>query len=430
MGTASAQTTTACGPAPAGYNVIESNERFIIGTTGSDFICAGDGNNIIRAKGFDDIIYGGGGNDVIWGGFGNDMIFGGDGDDLIRAGGGLDNVWGEDGNDTVLAGTGPDNVRGGPGNDSLTGGDGHDTLRGEAGDDILVGNIGIDTLVGDAGRDSLQGGIGPDRLTGGSENDRLTGGDHDDVLLGGNGDDNLLGGNGEDSLTGGAGNDVLAGGGNPDILRGGAGNDIINGGNGLNQAQGGDGEDSCRNVDSPLTTCEIIDGIDLDEPQESILLNVPLAGNIIATGAEWTPSETIELYRPAQGSTAFVNETEVTTNAAGQWAQPFTAAQLNNRDLLVRDRNAGVIKSVSNVLNTANYVAATRTLTVNADLNQTVEAFVYDTRGTLIFVEQMSFLSAGAETVDFLEITGAIGQIEIRHSDAEGDTVITQIFAA
>lgn len=62
---AEAQVTTACGIPPDGYNVIVSNDRLILGTTGPDFVCAGDGDNTIRAMGKNDIVHGGAGDDVI-----------------------------------------------------------------------------------------------------------------------------------------------------------------------------------------------------------------------------------------------------------------------------------------------------------------------------------------------------------------------------
>ena len=428
MGTASAQTTTACGVAPAGYNVIESDDRFIIGTTGKDFICAGDSNNIIRAKGKDDIIYGNGGNDVIWAGFGNDTVYGGDGNDIIRAGGGKDKVFAEGGNDRVLAGSGPDIVRGGEGDDVLTGGDGHDTMRGDAGDDKLIGNKGIDRLNGDAGRDDLQGGIGPDTLNGGADNDRLTGGDQDDILTGGFGDDRLLGGNGADTLSGGAGNDILAGGGNPDILRGGAGNDAIDGGNGLNSAQGGDGVDNCRNADSPISSCEVLDGIVQSESPALMTLSTDVAGNTVLSAINWTPSRDIDVFFPIVGG-ANGSAVILPSDASGNFQLALTPAQTDNRGVLVRDRGAGRLKSLVPVLSSATYTPATKVLTVSGTADKAVEAFVYNDAGTLIFVEQMSFEGGvTTRTVDFLEVTEAISRIDVIHADSDGDRTIDTVF--
>ena len=416
MGTASAQTTTACGPAPAGYNVIESNDRFIIGTTGPDFICAGDGVNTIRAKGKDDIIFGGGGNDIIWGGFGNDTIYGGPGDDVIRAGDGQDEVWGEGGDDEVLAGNGPDTVRGGIGDDTLTGGNGHDTLRGEAGADKLIGNMGIDSLFGDAGTDTLQGGVGPDTLNGGGGNDTLTGGSHDDIIGGGDGNDRLVGSSGDDTLTGGNGNDVLLGGSGPDILRGSAGADFINGGNGLNIGVGGNDRDECLNVDSAQTSCEVIDGIDSNDPRPRIEVLYPLSGPAVISGTTWSPSSALTVVTPN-------NTTIATSNAAG--AFEISDAVLDGQSVVVTDDALFHSTDIDPVVQSVSYTVRTTELTVTGALGKTVEAFVYDTAGTLIFVEQMSFDGVTSQTVDFQEVTEAIGAISIVSQDGQGDREVT-----
>ena len=430
MGTAGAQATdTACGNAPAGYTVIESNARFVIGTTGPDFICAGDGNNIIRAKGKDDIIFGGGGNDVIWGGFGNDTIYGGEGNDLIRSGDGKDIVWGEAGNDTVLAGKGPDTVRGGDGDDKLTGGEGHDTMRGDGGADKLVGNKGIDRLFGDAGNDVLQGGIGVDTIAGGADNDNLVGGDHDDILNGGNGNDRMLGGNGADVMNGGNGDDVLLGGGNPDILRGAAGNDFIDGGNGLNSAQGGDGADSCLNVDAPVSVCEIIDGIEIAARTARITATFPLVGAITVNGQQWTASDDVDFQILPAGVLEGDNFETLPTDANGDFTKSVALAELGDGTIQVIDRNAGRIKTFAPVLESSSYNPVTTELTVSGELNSAVEAFVYS-NGVLVFVEQMSFEDGLSRTVDFLELDVAITAIDIQSSDADGDKAIHRVFTA
>lgn len=430
MGTAGAQATdTACGNAPAGYNVIESNARFVIGTTGPDFICAGDGNNIIRAKGKDDIIYGGGGNDVIWGGFGNDTIFGGDGNDLIRAGDGKDTVWGEAGNDSILAGNGPDTVRGGEGDDKLTGGEGHDLMRGDAGADKLIGNKGIDRLFGDAGNDVLQGGIGVDTIAGGADNDNIVGGDHDDVLTGGAGNDRILGGNGADTMSGGDGDDTLLGGGNPDILRGNNGDDFIDGGNGLNSAQGGEGADSCNNVDAPISVCEFVDGIELAARTARITATFPLTGPVEISGTEWTQSASVDFQILPAGVANGDSFETLATNANGDWSISVTAAELGDGTIQTVDRNAGRIKTFAPVLESAMFDPATTELTVSGELNSAVEAFVYS-NGVLVFVEQMSFEDGVSRTVDFLELDVAITAIDIQSSDVDGDKAIHRIFTA
>lgn len=426
MGTASAQATTACGQAPAGYNVIESNARFVVGTPGRDFICAGDGNNIIRAKGQDDIIFGGGGNDIIWAGFGNDTVYGGEGNDLIRAGSGKDTVWGEDGNDRVLAGNGPDTVRGGDGNDTLTGGEGHDVMRGGNGADKLIGNKGIDKLFGDAGIDVLQGGVGPDTLNGGAGNDSLVGGSQDDIIGGGDGNDRLVGGGGIDTLTGGNGDDTLLGGGAPDILRGSAGADYIDGGNGLNVGIGGSEVDTCLNVDSTLTSCEIIDGIDSNDPRASIEVNYPLAGPAIISGATWSPNTDLELSLLPSADAPVV----VPSSATGSFSLAVPAADLAGKTVQVFDGVLFQTKDLAPVLQSFTYTEANMELTVTGPLGKTVEAFVYDAAGTLIFVEQMSFDGVTSQTVDFQEITEVIGQIDIITRDAEGDREITVAYQA
>ena len=144
---AAQSTTTACGDAPDGMNVIEADTRIIRGTRGDDFICAGASNNVIKGLAGDDIIYGGGGNDRLQGGRGSDV---------------------------------------------LNGGDGNDKLAGAAGADTLIGGAGDDILKGGRGGDSLQGNDGDDRLFGGKGNDRLEGGDGDDVVKPGAGNDTVI----------------------------------------------------------------------------------------------------------------------------------------------------------------------------------------------------------------------------------------------
>ncbi len=414
LGTAaSAQTTTPCGTAPAGYNVVVSNARFVIGTPGPDFICAGDANNIIRAQGKDDIIYAGGGNDVIWAGYGDDTVYAGEGNDLIRAGGGLDRVWGEAGDDRVLAGNGPDIIRGGDGDDRITGGEGHDLLYGDDGNDMLVANKGIDRVFGGPGNDTAQGGIGVDKIVGGPGNDVLFGGDHDDTLSGGDGVDRLIAGNGADDLSGGAGNDVLLGGGNPDTMRGGGGDDLIDGGNGLNFAIGGDGVDSCLNTDDPTSDCEIIDGIDSRDIPALITLTVPPAGPAMIVGTDWTPDTEIDLFSP--------DLTLLQSDANGDWSLSRPAAGISDVTIRVEDSAAGRIKTLTPTLMSSSYLEASRTLTVTGPTDKTVEAFVYDANGTLIFVEQLTFDEAGTAVTDFREIMVPFARIDLQANDADGD---------
>ena len=184
---AGAQTTTACGIAPAGMNVIESDDAIIRGTDGRDFICAGTSANTIYGYGGNDIINAKGGADVIFAGEGNDLVKGRWGDDTIYGGPGNDFLFGQKGRDTIYGGTGNDKINGGGEADHAFGGDGADEVRGWYGDDALEGSLGNDTLIGDWGADVLVGGYG------------------DDVLLGGYGNDSLDGGAGTNTLDAGAG---------------------------------------------------------------------------------------------------------------------------------------------------------------------------------------------------------------------------------
>ena len=421
-----AQTTeTACGTAPAGYTVIESDQRFIFGTTGPDFICAGDSNNIIRAMGKDDIIYAGGGNDLVWGGFGNDQIWSGDGDDVVRAGSGVDSVSAGDGNDQVFGGDGIDTVLGGVGDDELTGGNGHDVLQGGDGNDLIVGNRGFDEIVGGAGNDTAQGGQGNDSLLGGNGDDVLSGGDHDDTLGAGNGNDRLLGGNGNDSLTGGNGNDALIGGGNPDQLRGSAGDDIIDGGNGLNFAIGGSGADECKNVDHPATNCDIVDGLDQSALPSRIWLVVPgpdSPGSVIA-GTAWTPTDEIDITLVDSAGEVVVPRQTFLSDAAGNWEVVVATEALTDATILIEDSTAGRRKSLTPILDGFDWNQATRDLEIPGPTGETMEAHISFPDDELIFVEQMTFGDDGTAAANFSEVDD-IGQFEIRRNDDDGDVEI------
>lgn len=189
---ASAQgTSTSCGTAPAGMNVIESNNTYIRGTSGDDFICGGTSRNIIRALGGNDILHGRGGNDRLIGGTGDDIIYGGFGNDEIIAFGGADELHGGNGNDTFKGGFGADSMYGGAGDDVLSGGFGNDTIHGGEGDDRVIGGKGADTLTG---------GPGNDRLFGGWGTDIVSGDDGDDILFGGLAADSLVGGSGDNTI--------------------------------------------------------------------------------------------------------------------------------------------------------------------------------------------------------------------------------------
>lgn len=153
-GSAGAQQSTPCGPAPASHTVIVSDDALIEGTDGNDFICAGDSGNRILAGAGDDIIHTGAGSNTVFGQAGNDRIDGGPGRDRIIGGAGADLVFGHEGRDLI---------RGGAGNDVLVGGAGRDRVLGQDGDDVLRGNGGRDVLTGGTGDDRADGGRSPDR---------------------------------------------------------------------------------------------------------------------------------------------------------------------------------------------------------------------------------------------------------------------------
>ncbi len=208
LAVASPATATACGAAPAGYNVIESNDPVINGTSGPDFICAGAGSNRINGQEGDDIIHGGDGEDRISAGPGNDQVFGGPakdkisgqrGDDVLDGGDGPDNIKGGLGVDTIAGGRHDDRIFGGPGSDAIDGGSGDDEISGAGGRDTIDGGEGSDTLQGQKAPDQLHGGLGDDILRGGPGGDNLDGGEDNDALDGGNGNDRCVGGEGQAS---------------------------------------------------------------------------------------------------------------------------------------------------------------------------------------------------------------------------------------
>jgi len=418
-------TETACGPAPAGYNVIESDKRFIVGTPEADFICAGDSNNIIRARGKDDIIHAGGGNDIVWGGYGDDTIWAGDGDDVVRSGAGTDAVSAGDGDDIVFAGNGMDTVHGDAGDDQLTGGDGHDTLNGGDGHDTLIGNRGFDTIIGGSGNDNGQGGKGNDSLLGGDGDDVMSGGDHDDALGGGNGNDRLLGGNGTDTLIGGNGDDALIGGGNPDELRGSAGNDIIDGGNGLNVAIGGPGLDVCKNTDDPASACEIVDGIDQFVPPARLWLIVPSSespGALLA-GTSWTANAEIDVSVVDSDGHIVLEEQQLMSDDEGNWDMLIAARALDATTIVVGDSTAGREKTLTPVLEAFEWDQAAEDLVITGPVGETMEAHIAFPSDVLVFVEQMTFDETGTAIANFSEVD-TIGHFELRRNDDDGDVEI------
>ncbi len=247
--------------APAGYNLIESNDRVIRGTEGPDFICGGAGPNTIFGLGGDDIILGGAGADTLWGGNGIDELRGGPGPDIVRGGFAGDLLYGDTGNDRLFGGPGPDFLDGGAHQDVLTGGRGDDLVVGGTGFDRLLGGDGSDRLRGEEGADYLAGGKGKDVLSGGPGNDVMFGGTSHDELTGGDGDDQLTGGDGFDELSGDDGDDRLRGGNGDDKLRGGDGNDALNGGLHVDRAVGGTGIDTCVNAEMVRDCANVADNI-------------------------------------------------------------------------------------------------------------------------------------------------------------------------
>ena len=248
---------TACGSAPTGYNVIESNDATIVGTAGNDFICAGNSANDIQGKSGDDIIFGRGGDDTVDGGQGDDVIRGGSGDDILRGGNktGADVIDGEAGNDSLRGLGGPDQLFGGPGDDKIQGGGGSDQIFGGDGNDILKGKPGGDTINGEAGEDNIQAGSGNDTVNGGEDDDVLVGGKGNDLLDGSTGDDILKGNDGDDELYGGSGNDKVVGGSGNDTMGGDAGTDDLDGQGGTDSADGGADTDTC--IAETRTNCEL-----------------------------------------------------------------------------------------------------------------------------------------------------------------------------
>lgn len=426
MGTASAQTSTACGTAPAGYNVIESNARFVIGTTGPDFICAGPGNNIIRAKGKNDIIYAGAGNDVIWGGYGFDMIYAGPGNDVITAGGGLDTVFGEAGDDFIRGGTGPDVIRGGDGDDTIIGGDGNDTLRGGRGEDSISGLRGIDSIWGEQDNDSLLGGRADDRVFGGGGDDEINGGDEDDIIGGGDGDDRLRGGEGNDEIVGGNGNDSVVGGGQNDTIRGSNGDDILDGGNGLNTAIGGEGADTCLNAAGPATDCEIIDGIDQNALPALIVVSYPTpfgaAGTVNINGTDWSPAGNIAVNFPLiDGNEQTTPGGPASADGNGDFLVTNDTASMQGRSVQVIDSTAGRIKSLVPILEGYSYNPTTKELVLEGPTEETFVAFVYNGQDELVHVEQMTFDEEGTISKVLDDFEDVVASIDLRRADDDGD---------
>jgi Ca2+-binding RTX toxin-like protein len=255
-----------------------SENKFIIGTDGYDYIVndsdntdifAGANGDRVLANGNNNRVFGDSGSDSLFGGFENDYISGGQGDDYINGGDGDDIIDGGAGNDFIDGGAGNDVYIFNPGYgaDSIMDVDGANTIILGDGftadgikayrhnwndilitfdgyeDTLIIKNYCINenarnftlvfadgTVVEAAAKNSpLRTIYGTD----GSEymisiyNDGITkiGKDGDDQLVGSGGNDYLYGDKGNDRLTGNAGNDVLDGGEGNDYLYGGEGND-------------------------------------------------------------------------------------------------------------------------------------------------------------------------------------------------------------
>ncbi len=138
-------------------HTITSENPFIYGLGGNDFITGTDANNQVQGNAGVDTIYGQGGNDLLRGGKDNDYL---------QGNAGSDNVYGDRGDDTV---------RGGKDNDTVRGGKDHDLVYGDRGNDLIRGDIGYDSLRGGKDDDTLYGGDGNDTLAGDKGNDQLYG---------------------------------------------------------------------------------------------------------------------------------------------------------------------------------------------------------------------------------------------------------------
>lgn len=441
MSAAAAQTTsTACGTAPAGYTVIQSNARFIIGTTGRDFICAGDGVNTIRGKGSNDIIYGRGGNDIIYGGYGNDDIWGGDGNDRIIAGAGSDLVNAGAGDDTVLAGRGHDTVNGDVGRDTLTGGDGDDSLNGNADDDVIIGNKGWDTLNGGRGNDIVRGGQGEDVIAGGEGDDIVNGGDHNDTIFGGagndvlrgsSGDDSIYGGDGDDTLIGGDGNDILNGGNGNDTLLGGNGNDILNGGNGNDTIDGGPGvdthlrtgggTDNCINPDEGTVGCDLING--LVPLSGELVLTVPTPYSAVQTsafvvnGTGWTAGQevAVDFIDPNAGTLARF----ASVNGNGEFSLVQSSVGRASSDVRVTNQ-VQQSRRVDRAVSMYTLDVPNESVSVFGDLGKQVVLVLRNSAGAVI-VERTTTITANGGVVGWSDTAQDVYSVGLKHVDDDGD---------
>ncbi|MBS0167107.1 MAG: putative Ig domain-containing protein [Nitrospira sp.] len=286
---------------------VNSLDRVLTGTAGSDVLTGGVGNDQLVGLAGNDTLSGGEGSDLLDGGAGADALRGGTGNDIyvvdaagdvvtenlnegtdmvqtgrtyalvanvenltltgISAitgiGNQLDNVLiGNSAGNTLIGGAGNDTLNGGAGTDTLMGGSGNDTYLVDATTDVVaeLANEGTDivqstvsvtlganvenlTLMGTASINGT-GSSANNVLVGNSGNNTLDGLSGDDTITAGAGADTLLGRSGNDVLKGEDGTDMLDGGAGNDQLFGGTGNDTITGGSGADQFTGGTGNDT------------------------------------------------------------------------------------------------------------------------------------------------------------------------------------------
>ena len=218
------------------------------GTSGNDIICAGGGNDIILGQGGNDTIVGGSGSDTasyaespaavvanlstgtasgqgedtllevenLVGSRYGDKLDGNAGVNKLSGGFGNDGVWGQTGNDQLVGGDGIDTIGGGVGNDSVNGNAGNDTVHFGRAAGVVV-NLTSQTSSGEGsdrvvGVENITGSPGNDHLTGTGGVNQLGGAGGNDTIYGAGGNDRLTGAGGFDSLNGDAGTDHCDGG--------------------------------------------------------------------------------------------------------------------------------------------------------------------------------------------------------------------------
>ena len=134
-----------------------SEEMWLLGNKGDNFIKTGAGNDVIIGEGGNDVVYSGDGDDVILvcdddtercksGSLGNVKFYGGSGDDIIRGSGGNDILDGGDGNDFIFGMGGDYIIYTGSGNDPQ--------IKAGAGNDLIIfDGCGVKTVYGEEGND-------------------------------------------------------------------------------------------------------------------------------------------------------------------------------------------------------------------------------------------------------------------------------------